>query len=508
MSPGDPAWERVEELFHRALELPPEDRHASLAGEEPGVAAAVRRLLRGADVATGFLQTSTSVAEEPSLGVGDQVGAWRVDAWLDGGGMGEVYRVTRASGDYEQAAALKLMRRRPDPSRFVRERQLLARLEHPNIARLIDGGESGGRQFMVVELVDGEAITESCLRRNTPERARLELFLQLCAAVAHAHGRLVLHRDIKPSNVLVTAQGEVKLVDFGVAHSLDAVEGDLRAPLTVAYAAPEQLAGDPVSTATDVYAMGLVLEELLACRRRGRRPGSAEADGVADGPQVQVDLRAILSRALESDPSRRYPSAEALAEDVRRYLTRRPVMARRGGRLYRAGLLLSRYRVAATALGLLALSLALGWWTSARSADRERDAARRAQSALAAAEAAQREQSFEARTLEGYRRSLQVLSADPAVDGGGPVDLGERLVALADSASGPFLDGSVRDGYLIYSIGQHFMHRYDFARAARVLGVFGQVPLDASGGDVDLLLEARSDLARAWHELGRGAEAA
>ncbi|MEM8993216.1 MAG: serine/threonine-protein kinase, partial [Acidobacteriota bacterium] len=355
MKPDDPApWDRIEALFHRAVDLPEAGRRALLSDQAPAVGDAVRRLLRGADHATGFLETSASSPPGPSLSAGDAVGPWRIEEWLGAGGMGEVYRVSRTEGDFHQTAALKRMRGAPTAgtARFVRERQLLARLEHPHIARLIDGGSASGHEFMVVELVEGDALHDDCAARDLPEHARLALFLQLCSAVAHAHSRLVLHRDIKPRNVLVTAAGDVKLIDFGVAHSLDDVEEDRGAPLTLAYAAPEQLAGGPISAATDLYAMGLLLHEVLTGRRLER--------GAAVDPGLSADLRAILARALERDPARRYASADGFAEDLRRYLARRPVAARGGGRAYRLGRFLARYRAASIALGLLALLVVLG----------------------------------------------------------------------------------------------------------------------------------------------------
>jgi serine/threonine-protein kinase len=303
--------------------------------------------------------------------------------------MGEVYLGKRADGRFEQKVAVKLVKRGMDSHeilrRFGRERRILARLEHPGIARLLDAGETAdGRPYFVMERVEGETITEYCRIRGLPLDDRLRLLASCCDAVDTAHRGLVVHRDLKPSNILVTPEGQVKLLDFGIAKVLADDEDDLQLTReggrvnTPAYAAPEQILGGGVTTATDVFALGIVLYELLAgvlpFNRRATTPyelaahvehETAEPPSTAAPRPLHRDLDAITMKALAHEPLRRYPSAAALAEDLRRYLTSRPVGARPDSRTYRLRKFVRRHRlsvaasvlVAAAVLGALAVSL-------------------------------------------------------------------------------------------------------------------------------------------------------
>ena len=221
-----------------------------------------------------------------------RVGAWKIVRHIGRGGMGVVYEAVRAEGDFTQRVAIKLLRNDSisELGRFHVERQILARLEHPGIARLYDGGiAADGRPFMAMELVEGEPITEYCARTHPTLPQRMRLFTQVCEAVAYAHRNLVVHRDLKPANILVTAQGQVKLLDFGVAKLIAADDGNLTrtvgAPLTPASAAPEQLLGGPVTTATDVYTLGLLLFELLT----GTQPWSPAGQPIAHAMRVVLE---------------------------------------------------------------------------------------------------------------------------------------------------------------------------------------------------------------------------
>jgi tetratricopeptide (TPR) repeat protein len=316
--------------------------------------------------------------------------------------MGTVYAVRRADGLYEQRAALKLLRRAADDpasrERFRRERQILARLEHPAIARLLDGGVApDGRPFLVLERVDGQPITRWCDERSAGVEERVRLFVSVLEAVEHAHRNLVVHRDLKPSNIFVDDDGRAKLLDFGVAKLLEEeLDGDLTrtrapAPLTPQYAAPEQVTGQPVTTATDVYALGLVLYELLAGARPYRLasdsalelerqivggttapPSSAAARGGADAaaqrgstPQrlarrLSGDLDAVVLRALAKEPERRYRSAGELRRDLEAHLAGRPVEARPDSAAYRARKFVRRHRLGVTAAAAVALALLAG----------------------------------------------------------------------------------------------------------------------------------------------------
>jgi eukaryotic-like serine/threonine-protein kinase len=382
-------------------------RLASLREEQPDLAQAVADLLEADHRAEGFLDAPVGehapafVAEwledseqKQANAVGEVVGAYRLLAVLGVGGMGEVYLGERADGQFEQQVAVKLLKHglgsASAEARFANERRILARLQHPNIAHLLDAGlTENGRPYFVMERVEGQPLTAYCRERQSPTPERLRLILACCAAVEEAHRNLVVHRDLKPSNILVTALGEVKLLDFGIAKLLEpdaAAAGetylDGRA-LTPAYAAPEQVLGEPISTATDVYALGVLLYELLTDSLPVERATTSstallqelvQPDRPLERPSARVrrrgagqtaralagDLDNIVAKALEREPARRYPSAGALAEDVRRHLAGEPVSARRPSLRYRAGKFILRHRVGVAAASLAALSLLAG----------------------------------------------------------------------------------------------------------------------------------------------------
>jgi len=437
-----PDPELVAELFATALDLEPADRAAFLDGacaEEPALRRELDSLLEAHAHAPSFLASEPAAAllAAATLGStqpGARVGPYRLLGELGRGGMGTVYLAERADGGFDQQVALKLIRGFGFASqwmvdRFLRERQILARLEHPNIARLLDGGiADDGAPWFAMELVRGTPLTTSCDDRRLPIAARLELFEQACRAVQHAHANLVVHRDLKPSNMMVAEDGSLKLLDFGIAKVLsdDAegagpealTRGGLQ-PLTPEYAAPEQLRGEPATTTTDVYSLGVVLYELLTGRRpfptaastapdrgprepeapsaavsrpmaiRGARDGARDrsADEVASArattPQrlrraLAGDLAAIALQALQPEAERRYASVEALAEDLRRFRNGQPVRARPASWPYRLGKLVRRHRVATAAITAAVVSLVAGLGASlwqARVAARERDRA-------------------------------------------------------------------------------------------------------------------------------------
>ncbi len=466
-SPALSPCSRWEELFDELSELPPPARARRLAAlevEDPALAARLARLLEADGETTDFLgrpavellDAAGESAAEPSLPAGTRVGSWRLLGLLGRGGMGEVYLAERDEGTFLQRAALKLIKRGMDSRaivrRFVRERQILSRLDHPGIARLLDGGSAAdGRPFFVLERVKGVPITEYC-QGNCNSRAlgleeRLRLFQGVCAAVDSAHRRLVVHRDLKPANILVAEDGGVKLLDFGIAKLLSGDEEDETSPLTQldarvltpAYAAPEQILGEPITMTTDVYALGVLLFELITGalpHTRERRSLGAMAGAVAretverpsavlrriaagEGPRlarrVAGDLDLIVLTALHRDPARRYRSAAALAEDLGRFLGGRPIRARPDNPRYRLRKFVGRNRlpVAAAALGLVALLAGLG--TALWQADAARLAAQRAD---AEARRAERVKSF---LLSVFRES------DPEGSDGGAVSARELL---------------------------------------------------------------------------------
>ena len=447
-------WKRVERLFAKALELPPPARTAFLDEHCAGDAtlrAEIDALLR-AHEATGILDrvahVAPSVAPTASLAEGAGVGHWRIGHLLGRGGMGEVYAATRTDGGFEQVAALKLLRHEAvaHVERFHDERRILARLEHPGIARLLDGGLArDGRPYTVMEYVEGLPLTEYCRERSAGVRERIALFAQVCEAVAFAHRNLVIHRDLKPANILVDGQGRVKLLDFGIAKLIDAATsaepGETTiAPFTPEYAAPEQLAAEPVTTATDTWALGVLLFELLAGDRPWRVTGSSPAHALGalrdrsappasriaragaappvPAREIEGDLDAIVARCLRPEPARRYASVDALRRDLDAHVRNEPVLAREGARLYVFTRFLRRHWLPATALAALVIALA--------------GAAVYAQIARARAESALRQ----ADTIRGFLIDMFALN-DPEQRGGLPlsarelVDLGAKRAETA-----------------------------------------------------------------------------
>ncbi len=417
----------VRALFERALDAEPSDVQAFLADAAPNDAALraeVRSLLAAHRLTEETLGTSAGFGAVELHGdapgdqwAGRRVGVYDVQALVGFGGMGAVYEAVRADDQFHKRVAIKFLRRSVESElaigRFRYERQILANLNHPNIAALLDGGVApDGQPFFAMEFVDGVPITQWCAEQRLGLRERIVLFLQVCAAVQHAHQNLVVHRDLKPGNILVSADGTVKLLDFGIAKLLRDEEQADQLPPTIGaaraytpdYAAPEQVRGLPVSTAVDVYALGVVLFELLSGRRpfqlRGRlleeierivcteeppRPSSVITAELATQTRarsaarlrsrIEGDLDAIVLNALRKQPERRYGSADQLARDLRAYLDGLPVTARPDGLGYRAMKFLRRRRVEVAAGSLVAASLLVGIATTtqqARAAERER----------------------------------------------------------------------------------------------------------------------------------------
>ncbi|MGH7525437.1 MAG: protein kinase domain-containing protein, partial [Gemmatimonadales bacterium] len=391
-------WRLLEPLLDRALELVPEERGRwldELSADSPALAADLRALITGEAVAdrSGFLAEQRRVDL-----VGMQVGAYAVERPLGQGGMGSVWLARRIDGRFEGLAAVKFLNLAllspMGQERFRREGSLLARLAHPGIARLLDAGVSaGGQPYLVLEYVDGQRIDHFVRERMPPLHDRVRLFLQVLAAVGHAHANLIVHRDLKPSNILVTGDGTVKLLDFGIAKLLDAEGSDERSALTLEggraltpeFAAPEQVRGDPITTATDVYALGVLLYLLLS----GRHPTGGERHTPADALrglfEVEParlglgDLDTILVKALRKVSAQRYTTVTAFAEDLERYLRNEPVSARADSLAYRAGKFVRRHRAAVsagtvTAAALIAATVVTG--SQMLEARRQRDEAR------------------------------------------------------------------------------------------------------------------------------------
>ncbi|MFN7942201.1 MAG: tetratricopeptide repeat protein [Thermoanaerobaculia bacterium] len=469
LSGGASRWSRVRELFEAWVDLPPaaqRERLLALERQDADLAREVRSLLEAEDAAgSTFLSDGAAARAEamvaeigaeptgpPPIAPGDLFDDWRVVAPLGKGGMAEVWEAERADGQFEQRAAIKILKRGMDSeeilARFLTERQILARLDHPGIARLYDGGlAADGRPYFVLEKIDGEPITDYAERRDLAIGERIRLVVACCDAIAAAHRRLVVHRDLKPSNILVTADGEPKLLDFGIAKLLaDGPENAARTRtevrvLTPAYAAPEQILGEPVTTATDVYGIATVLYELLTGRlpheRRAaarsaaelaslvstevvERPSTAVGRQVSPTPEAAVvdardrkrraralrgDLDTVLLVALRREPERRYASIAAFAEDLERCLDGRPIRARSDSLAYRSRKFLVRHRYGVAAAALISLSAVLGLAGALSQARRAAAAAERSRLAAgrAALEAqrAERIQDFLVRLFEG-----------------------------------------------------------------------------------------------------------
>ena len=412
------ALEHVDEILCEALATPAEARASFLeraCGGDVELRREVESLLASAEeMGDDFLAKPVlppPSPRRPELAEGRRIGPYRISGEIGRGGMGRVYLAVR-DDEYEQEVALKVLKRGLDTDEIVRrfrnERQILARLDHPSIARILDGGTTDdGLPYFVMDRVRGEPIDRYCDRRGLSVRARLELFRKVCAAVHFAHQNLIVHRDLKPGNILVTGDGEPRLLDFGIAKLLASDETPMTIPgfqpMTPHYASPEQMLGEPITTASDVYLLGSLLYELLCGRRPARSghrddveapsravesPGgepSAEevsrSRGVDPGTlrrRLAGDLDSIVLKALEVEPERRYSSAEQLSEDLRRHLEGLPVLARQATLAYRTAKFVRRHRLGAAVTAAFLLTI-LGFGVAMtvlwKRAERERERA-------------------------------------------------------------------------------------------------------------------------------------
>ncbi len=409
MSVGKETWGKLSPLLDELLDLPDPERDARLAAlrqQDPQLADAVTAMLQHLPAIERGEFMPTSALPPPTGLAGQAIGPYTLEREIGHGGMGTVWLAHRNDGRYEGEVAIKFLRSglfgHGDADRFAREGSILGRLSHPHIARLLDAGVmgDGAQPYLVLEYIDGEPIDQYAHSRSLSVHSRLVLMLDVLAAVAHAHNRLVLHRDLKPTNILVTAGGDVKLLDFGIAKLLDDAGAGQQTALTARagnaftpdFAAPEQLQGGDVTTATDVYALGVLMYLLLggdhpttaptvapldrmravietepkrlsdAVLRRGGPTTRWSAESRKLASEVRGDVETIVAKALKKDPAERYGNAEQLADDVRRYLAHEPISARPDARLYRAAKFVQRHRagVAAVSLAVVALSVGIG----------------------------------------------------------------------------------------------------------------------------------------------------
>ncbi|HZW08751.1 MAG TPA: serine/threonine-protein kinase [Phycisphaerales bacterium] len=542
-------WTRAKELYFALAALPPDERTAELARRCPDEALrrAVAPLLGGGGMPADFLERPAlgesfgavqaiargGAPEQPDQTVGSQLGAYRVESRIGAGGMGAVYLASRSDGQFEQRVAIKVVRRGLDTEdtlqRFRRERQLLAQLRHPNIATLTDGGVGpDGRPYLVMEYVEGRPIDRYCREEALPIDARLALFSTVCGAVHFAHQNLVVHRDIKPGNILVTREGVPKLLDFGIAKVLrpdhddpaDATISERRL-LTPGYASPEQVRGEPVSTASDVYSLGVVLYELLTgeapyrfhtdsdeeVRRvvceidppapavSARRTGDAsprEREEISR--KLKGDLDNIVLMAMRKEPDRRYASAEQFAADIRRYLDGHPVLARPSSFAYRASKFARRNSLAVVAGAALAVAVTAGaggvvWQAQVARGQRDR--------ALAA--------QHETEEINQFLQSI-LQSANAFTGQGKDVTVREVLEGAADRARVELADHPAVLAPALASIGSTYtsLGLYEEAEPLlrQALGLARALP--PASGDLPARL---NDLATLLYETGRFDEA-
>ena len=392
---------QVRKLFDAAAAQSREEQTDFVRRHSAGdaeLAEAVLRLLRASQSGEGFLAKPLIQRESPSLQQGTRIGAYKVLRQLGAGGMGVVYMAVRADGVFQRIAALKIIRAGYNSeqmiARFRRERQILAGLDHPNIARILDGGTTpDGLPYFVMDYVDGVPLNTFCSDHRAGLNQRLNLFRQACRAVQYLHTNRIVHRDLKPANILVTSAGAVKLLDFGIARLLDD-NSDTRPKtiplLTPEYASPEQVSGKPTTAATDIYSLGAILYELLTgsrphetggrsiseaieavtreeVRRPSQRVAAAKDLQAKESPvemqsRLEGDLDSILLMALRKEPERRYASVSAFAEDVQNYQSGHPVAARKGTHLYVVSKFAVRNRMAISAILLLAAAFSWAGW--------------------------------------------------------------------------------------------------------------------------------------------------
>ncbi len=388
-------WDRIQSVFLAVVDKPVEERAALLdaaCGDDRLVRVEVELLLASdqqdtTTISAAIAMEAALVTHHPNLPLGEtHVGPWRLIRELGHGGMGTVYLAARADQEYEAQAAIKVVRRGLDTHfilhRFRRERQILAGLEHPNIARMLDGGTNeDGTPYFVMQFVDGPWITRYAAEHKLTVEQRVRLFMPVCAAVAYAHRNFIVHRDLKPANILIDGDGVPKLLDFGVSKLLhsdhpETAECDM---LTPDYASPEQIVGDPVTLTSDVYSLGAVLYELLAQtrpRRIQRRTPQAIEQAIVSDPlqppsvaaaqdrslarRLKGDLDSIILHSLEKEPARRYATVELFAEDLQRFLDHRPVKARQESTGYRTARYIRRNRLPVALATATAVAVLVG----------------------------------------------------------------------------------------------------------------------------------------------------
>ncbi len=523
-------WEQVKEILDRVSRLDPAERSAFFDTFEisPEIRAEVESLLGLDDASRDFMSVSLTefskdlVADDdplPAL-LGQRVGNYEITGELGMGGMGAVYLAERADGKFEQKVALKMLKREFNigalRETFDREKDILSKLEHPNIARLLDAGSTDdGVPFLVMEYVEGFPVDEFCKRENLSLQERLKLFNKICDAVQFAHSNLIIHRDLKPSNILVNASGEPKLLDFGISKLLDAEEkAQMTAfgAMTPEYAAPEQIRGESVSTASDIYSLGIVLFKVLTGSlpfdRKGKTSGELLRSIAEDEPTApsiagtndrrgqipgrkhfKSDLDNIILKALSKEPERRYETVEQFSADIWRFIDNRPVEARPATRTYRLSKFFKRNKILVISCLLVILALVVGiaaavWQASVADAN--------AAAAIAAAENARIEQEKAEKVSEFMMRMISY--ANPSWYANGNRYGGETRVIDALNDIGSKIDTEFANqpdvlAELHHQLGEVYMTRGDPGGSEKARHHFQRA------------IELRHSYYGYWHEL-------
>ncbi|MFM5908003.1 MAG: protein kinase domain-containing protein [Novosphingobium sp.] len=476
-------WRAIQALFEELIDLSPEEQARRLAkARQSAKVVEQAAALLSASRSEGILDMAAPALGAPderpvtytSLRAGEHVGGFTVERLVGRGGMGEVYLARRTTTDFDQLVALKLLRAEAADrgEAFLRERRLLAKLEHPGIARLIDAGIApDGRPYMAMEYVDGQPIDAWCRKHRADLDQRLDLFRDICQAVAYAHAKLIVHRDIKPSNILIDKDGKIRLLDFGIAKLLDdtaLVPATTQAMLTPDYAAPEQLDGEEPAVAADIYTLGVVLYELVSGKGPWRREGAsvpaiirrvlyedpelpsraaAGTLGAVPPSQIEGDLDSIILKAMRRDPAERYGSVAELSADVLRHQRLEPVQARDGSTRYMLGRFVRRCRwaVGASAAALAALLIGAGGiaWQAGQTAI-ERDIA------LA-----------EARRSEAINQMLTVMMRDSVQPGEGSTITVKQMLDQTAARLAGSIDTSTKSAELVVTLFELYQNLED-----------------------------------------------
>lgn len=476
-------WDALWAEFHRIVTLDQVERKAALAQLPDGQASEIKALLSAHDQDDSLLDRPVLLTNEVKPGL--RIGPWELNSLLGEGGMGQVWLATRADGAYQREVAIKLLALGlPNAGlieRFTREREILARLDHPNIAGLIDGGTlDNGQPYLVMERVEGQDLLSYCSDKRLSVQQRLGLTRKICAAVDHAHRRLIIHRDLKPANILINESGEPKLLDFGIARLLDpehqseqTVAAERR--LTLEYASPEQLRGEPADTRSDAFSLGVILFELLVGQRPWDSDGlpaaqlhqrvtgqsGARLSRTAATPELRRRLRGdldwIVARAIETDPEQRYADARELGDEIQRVTDGFPVQARPPTRRYRLSRFIQRHPLGtATTVLIVGMSLVAGTalWMQSQALSR----------ALVEAE----KQTERAGALSNFLAEL-LIESDPEVHQGDPRTVEQVLSEAADRIEREFVDQPRLKAELSMTLAEISFSRGDYGKAQNLV---------------------------------------